>query len=241
MAPTSLDFSIVIPMKNEEENVAPLLGELVGVMEPLGSFEVIAVDDGSTDGTFRALQSARQRFPQLRTIKLDKNYGQSAALCTALTRAKGKIVITMDGDMQSDPHDIPKLLSEIAKGADACLTYRARRQDNAARRFQSLVGNGMRNWILRSNIRDTGSQLRAFKASFIADLPRFVGMHRFIGDLLRMCGCRIVQIPTNHRSRHRGVAKYGMGNRIWRGLRDLLAVRWMSQRMIRCKVESEDA
>jgi glycosyltransferase involved in cell wall biosynthesis len=227
-------------MKNEEGNVVPLLTELADVLESLGSYEIIVVDDGSTDGTWAALQEQKRRLPTLRLVKFDRNYGQSAALWAGFKRVRGRIVITMDGDMQSDPCDIARMSVELEKGADVCLTYRVERQDSWARRFQSLVGNGMRNRLLRSDIRDTGSQLRAFHARCLENLPHFIGMHRFIGNLFLMCGRRVVQIPTRHRRRHAGAAKYGMGNRMWRGLKDLLAVRWMAQRTIRYKVEHED-
>jgi len=234
------DFSVVIPMKNEEANVASLLEELQAVLESLGTYEIIVVDDGSTDGTWGVLCARKERTPALRPVKLDQNYGQSAALWTGLKRVRGRVVITMDGDMQNDPNDVPRLLAELEKGADVCLTYRARRQDTWARKVQSRIGNGMRNWLLHSDIRDTGSQLRAFHVRCLEDLPHFVGMHRFLGNLFLMRGCRVTQIPTHHRSRRAGVAKYGIGNRTWRGLKDLLGVRWMGQRMIRCRVERED-
>lgn len=240
MTKPSLDFSVVIPMKNEEDNINLLLEELAGVMRPLGSFEIIVVDDGSTDGTWGALQAQKAKTPELRLFKFDRNYGQSTGLWAGLKRVRGGIVITMDGDMQNNPGDIARILDEINKGADVCLTYRMNRQDSASRRFQSWVGNSMRNWWLGSDIRDTGSQLRAFRAHCIEDLPHFNGMHRFIGNLFLMRGCRVVQIPTHHRVRHAGVGKYGIGNRALRGLKDLIGVRWLSQRVIRYRMEHED-
>lgn len=239
MTASSIDLSIVIPMKNEEDNVGPLISELAEVVEKIGSYEIIVVDDGSIDGTWGRLEAIRGQMPTLRPVKLDRNYGQSTGFWTGLKRVRGRIVITMDGDMQNDPHDIPLLLAELNKGADVCLTWRANRQDTWSRRMQSKIGNGMRNWLLSSDIKDTGSQLRAFHACCLDDLPSFEGMHRFMGNLFTLRGYKVVQIPTSHRSRHSGTAKYGMGNRALRGLKDLLGVRWLGKRMIRGKVETE--
>jgi dolichol-phosphate mannosyltransferase len=146
----------------------------------------------------------------------------------------------MDGDMQNDPNDIPKILGELKKGAEVCLTYRANRRDSWFKKVQSRIGNGFRNYLLRSDIRDTGSQLRGYCAYCLADLPQFEGMHRFMGNLFLMRNYRIVQIPTNHRHRRAGTTKYGLGNRALRGLKDLLAVRWLSTRAIRYRVAKED-
>ena len=179
-------------------------------------------------------------MPELRAVRLDRNHGQSTALWAGLERVRGAIVITMDGDCQNDPNDIPKLLAEIEGGADVCLTWRANRQDSWWRRVQSRVGNGVRNWVLASSIIDTGSQLRAFRAACRDGLIPFDGMHRFMGNLFMMHGCRVAQIPTNHRARRAGVAKYGMRGRTIRGLKDVLAVRWMRGRTIRYGVEHDE-
>jgi glycosyltransferase involved in cell wall biosynthesis len=233
-------YSAVIPMMNEEANVPALLDELCQVLEPLGLYEVIVVDDGSTDRTWEVLGEARTRHPALRRVRLGRNCGQSAALSAGLARVRGQIVMTMDGDLQNDPCDIPKLLEQLDGGADVCLTWRSNRQDSAFRRWQAKVGNGFRNRLLGSDIRDTGSQLRAFRVECLQGLPQFVGMHRFMGNIFLMAGCKVVQIPTNHRSRRAGKTKYGFGNRAWRGLCDVLGVRWLRMRHIQAPVASED-
>ena len=176
----------------------------------------------------------------MRTLRFDRNYGQSAAFWAGLRRVRGRMVVMMDGDMQNEPRDIPKLLAELEKGADVCLTWRANRQDTRFKKFQSRVGNGFRNWLLSSEVRDTGSQLRALRADCLDDLPHFDGMHRFMGNLFLMRGWRIVQVPTSHRARRTGRTKYGLGNRMLRGLKDVLGVRWLSRRVIRYRVEHED-
>ena len=231
-------------MQNEEENVAPLLEELWGVLGNLGrSFEVLVVDDGSTDGTYDALESMRERLGEegtLRTIRLARNRGQSTAFWCGLSRVNGEVVIMMDGDMQNDPHDIGKLLEKLDGGADVCLTWRADRQDTGFKKFQSKIGNGFRNWLLKSEIRDTGSQLRAFRRECLEDLPHFNGMHRFMGNLFIAMGWKVVEVPTHHRARQAGVTKYGLGNRALRGLRDVLGVRWLTSRAIRYEVAREE-
>lgn len=228
------EISVVIPLKDEEENVRPLLEELDTVLASLSlPSEVVAVDDGSTDGTWQALEACKAQMPRLRMIRLDRNYGQSTGFWAGMKNARGRIIVTMDGDMQNDPHDIPKLLSEIKKGADACLTIRANRQDTKWKKMQSRIGNGFRNHFLQSEIADTGSQLRAVKAEFIEDLPPFEGMHRFMGNLYMMRGCKIAQVNTNHRGRRSGTSKYNAANRAWRGLKDLFGVAWLRQRQIR--------
>jgi glycosyltransferase involved in cell wall biosynthesis len=234
-----MDLSVVIPMKNEEENVVPLVEELSGVLAPLGKTEIIIVDDGSTDATWSRLLEIQTRTPNLRLVRLDRNYGQSAGFWAGLKRVRGRVVVTMDGDMQNDPNDIPKLLAEIEKGVDVCLTWRANRQDTKSKKIQSKIGNGFRNWFLESDIRDTGSQLRAFRSRCLEDLPRFEGMHRFMGNLFLMRGFQITQIPTHHRSRRAGITKYGMANRAIRGLRDLFGVSWLRRRIIRFGVGEE--
>lgn len=239
MSDSSPYLSIVIPVKNEEGNVVPLLEELLRVVGHLGSFEIIVVDDGSTDGTWRRLEEQKSRIPELRLVRLDRNYGQSTAFWAGLKRARGQILVTMDGDMQNDPHDIPRLLEELKKGVDVCLTWRANRQDTWFKKVQSRIGNGFRNYLLASDIIDTGSQLRAYYSYCLEDLSHFNGMHRFMGNLFAMRGYKIAQIPTNHRGRRAGTTKYGMANRALRGLRDVLGVRWLSGRVIKFKVKEE--
>jgi dolichol-phosphate mannosyltransferase len=232
-------LSIVIPLKNEQDNVVPLIQEVQQAVEPLGTYEILAIDDGSTDNTWNTLVELKKTIPALRCLKHDRNHGQSAGLWTGLKNAVGEIIITMDGDRQNDPNDIPQLLAELEKGADVCLTYRANRQDSWSKKVQSKIGNKFRNSLLGSDIRDTGSQLRAFRADCIDNLPNFNGMHRFMGNLFLMGGFKLAQVPTHHRARVAGVSNYSMANRAFRGLKDVWGVRWLSQRAIRPKVAEE--
>lgn len=238
---TGPEITVVIPVKDERDNVRPLLEELREVLDPIDrSWEVLVVDDGSTDGTWETLCALREEIAGLRLLRFRENRGQSAAFWAGLQRVGGPLAVMMDGDMQNDPHDIPNLLERIDDGADVCLTWRANRQDSWSKKIQSRIGNGFRNFFLKSHIRDTGSQLRAFRTSCLRDFTPFNGMHRFMGNLFLMRGCRVVQVPTNHRGRRSGKTKYGLGNRAWRGLMDLIGVRWLASRCLRYEVSEED-
>jgi glycosyltransferase involved in cell wall biosynthesis len=244
MIESSYYLSVVVPMYNEQDNAQPLLEELWSVLSELKKpFEVIVVDDGSSDQTWHALNRAAKELGApgtLRIVQLAENRGQSTAFWCGLSRVRGQFVVMMDGDMQNDPHDIPKLLEKLDNGADVCLTWRAERQDTKFKKIQSKIGNGFRNWLLKSKIRDTGSQLRAFRSECLTDLPHFNGMHRFMGNLFIAMGYKVVEVPTHHRARHAGVTKYGLGNRALRGLKDVLGVRWMTSRAIQYKVAREE-
>ncbi len=239
MSETAPTLSIVFPVLNEEDNIVPLIEEIQEVLGDRTDYEIVVVDDGSTDRTLENLQSISARVSDLHVLQLKENRGQSTALGVGLNHAVGKIIVMMDGDRQNDPHDIDRLLEEINKGADVCLTYRAKRSDTAWKKFQSKIANAVRNWILASDVRDTGSQLRAFRRECLKDLPCFDGMHRFMGNLMLMRGFKVVQIATHHRPRPSGKSKYGMRNRAWRGLKDLMGVRWLGGRAIRYELKDD--
>jgi glycosyltransferase involved in cell wall biosynthesis len=226
------DLSLVIPVYNEEENLPLLAAEIREALLPTGlRYEVLWVDDGSTDGSPRVLRELAAAEPAARILRLRRNRGQSAALAAGIQAARAAVVVTLDADLQNDPADIPRLLVELAD-CDVVCGVRTRRQDSFVRRASSRVANAVRNRVTGDRVTDVGCTLRAMRASYARRLPAFVGMHRFLPTLLRMDGARVRELPVNHRPRRHGVAKYGIGNRLWRGIVDLLAVRWMQSRWI---------
>lgn len=237
-----LRFSLVVPIYNEEDNVDALLDEIEQVVVPLGAFEAILVDDGSKDRSLEKLRDWKRRHSAswLRIVKLAQNRGQSAAVCAGLDTARAPLMLMMDGDLQNDPRDFAKMLELLERGeADGVSGIRAKRKDTFVRRASSKIGNKFRNLITGDRVTDSASGIKAFRKEVMLAMPRFNGMHRFLPTLARYAGARLVEIPVNHRVRHAGVAKYGVGNRAWRGLKDCFAMRWLRQRMLNFKIEGE--
>jgi len=238
---TAPDLSVVFPVFNEEENVPILLEEIAAALrgQPW-SYEMVAVDDGSVDRSLAVLQQARAKYPNLRVLTFEKNSGQTAALDAAWRAAKGNYVVSLDADLQNDPADIPMMMRTLKEsGADMVIGVRVNRQDTFARKLQSRIGNGVRNWITGDRITDTGCSLKLVKRDAIDRIALYNGMHRFLPTLVRMRGRKVIEVPVNHRARRFGVSKYGAMNRAARGLVDCLAVRWMSKRMLNYKVKDE--
>ena len=235
------DLSVVFPVYNEEENLPILLGEIARALDGKGwSYEIVAVDDGSKDRSLDVLRELRATYPTLRILTLDKNSGQTAALDAAWRGAHGKHVVSLDADLQNDPADIPKMMQKLAdSGADMVIGVRVNRQDTWSRRMQSKIGNGVRNWITRDRITDTGCSLKLAKREAIDRVRLFTGMHRFLPTLVRYAGYKVVEMPVNHRPRQFGVSKYGAMNRAFRGLADCFAVRWMGTRILNYRVREE--
>jgi len=230
-------LSIVIPVYNEQDNIAPLTEELVGVLNDLGrSYEFIFVDDGSCDQTPEQLDLMRKRFPSVQIIRFKKNCGQTAAFDAGFKAARGDVIITMDADMQNDPHDIPLLLADIGQ-YDLVCGWRQRRHDTVIRRISSVIANSVRNWLSNEDIKDVGCSLKAFRREYAQRLKLFTGMHRFFPTLVKLEGGRVKEVPVNHRSRRFGTAKYNIRNRILRSFIDLLAVCWMKKRYLRYEIE----
>ncbi len=236
------EISLVVPVMNEEESVPALAEEITDVMEGMGiGWECVWVNDGSTDGTLEVLErEAVKRWPgRHRILDLDGNFGQSAALAAGFRAARAEIVATLDGDGQNDPHDIPRLFERLQRGdVDVVNGVRARRRDSLVRKVSSRIGNGFRNWATHESVSDVGCSMRVFRKQFVQDIVVWKGMHRFLPTLARMRGARITEMPVNHRPRTRGVTKYGISNRLWVGLGDTLAVRWMQARLVWPRVRS---
>ena len=235
-------FSLVVPVYNEEQNVDALLDEIEQVVLPLGSCEVLVVDDGSTDQSRGRLLAWKQRRQAawLRILRLAANRGQSAAVCAGVDRARSDLILMMDGDLQNDPRDFAAMLALLEGGACAGVSgIRAQRRDSFVRRVSSRIGNAVRNAITGDRVTDSASGIKAFRRDVLLALPRFSGMHRFLPTLARYTGAVVREIPVNHRPRHAGTAKYGIGNRAWRGLKDCLAMRWLAQRLLNFQIEEE--
>ena len=233
------EISIVIPVYNEEENLPILAAEVHGTMRSLGrSYEVLFVDDGSTDASPEALRRLAREDPAVRVIRQRRNAGQSAALDAGFRFARGGIVITLDADLQNDPADIPRLLAPM-DSFDVVSGVRTHRQDTWVRKVSSRIANGVRNRVTHDQVTDVGCTLRACRAEYLRRVSMYTGMHRFLPTLLKMEGARATEIPVNHRPRLHGQPKYGIGNRLWRALADLLAVRWMQKRWIDRRLSEE--
>jgi glycosyltransferase involved in cell wall biosynthesis len=231
-APPAPEISLVIPVFNEEENLPVLAGEIRDAMDPTGRpYEVIYVDDGSTDGSPAVLRSLAESDPHVRIVRQRRNHGQSAALDAGFRFARGGVVVTLDADLQNDPADIPRLLERIGE-YDVVSGVRARRQDSWVRKMSSRIANGVRNKVTHESVTDVGCTLRACRSEFLRRIPVFNGMHRFLPTLLRMEGARVTEVPVNHRPRLHGQPKYNIRNRLFRALADLYGVRWMQTRWI---------
>lgn len=237
----SPDLSVVFPVYNEEENVPILLGEIARALDGNAwTYEIVAVDDGSSDRSLRVLRDSRAQYPTLRILALEKNSGQTAALDAGWRAARGRFVVSLDADLQNDPADIPAMMRKLEESAsDMVIGVRVNRRDTFARRIQSKIGNGVRNWITGDRITDTGCSLKLVRREAIERVHLFTGMHRFLPTLVRMEGYRVVEMPVNHRPRQFGVSKYGAMNRAFRGLVDCLAVRWMGKRNLRYRAREE--
>ena len=232
--------SIVIPVFNEAESLPVLAGELRAAMESLARpYEVLFVDDGSTDGSAEVLAALASSDPRVRVVRLSRNQGQSAALAAGFRRVRGEVVVTLDADLQNDPADIPLLLAALEDGYDLVSGVRVERHDSWVRRVSSRIANRVRDAVLHDGITDVGCSLKAYRAEHLRNVPAFMGMHRFLPALVEMQGARVREIPVGHRPRRFGEAKYGIGNRLLRGLADLWAVRWLKKRWIDRRLERE--
>ena len=227
------DISVVVPMKNEAPNVDELYRELTSALEACGRpYEIVAVDDGSTDETFARLARLQASDYRLRVIQFRRNFGQTAAFAAGFAHARGRYIVTMDGDLQNDPEDIGTLLP-YAREYDLVCGWRTERHDTIMRKISSRVANAVRNAVTRDRVHDTGCSLKVFRRCVIERLQLFIGMHRFFPALALMHGFTVTEVPVRHHPRTHGISKYGVGNRLFKGLYDLMAVRWMQTRVLR--------
>ena len=238
-------LSVVIPAKNEQDNIAPLIKEIVTVLRGVCSFEILYVDDGSTDNTYHVLrQLSLSHYPQLRVIRHAFSVGQSTAVHTGVNHARGELVVTLDADGQNDPTDIPALLSAARAYSPVqcfCVAgYRKRRKDTAWKRFQSRVANGVRSRFLHDDTPDTGCGMKLFPRETFLRLPYFDHMHRFIPALIKRLGGDVIVVQVNHRDRQHGTSNYTMMSRLWVGIIDMIGVLWLQKRAKIAHVVCED-
>jgi len=231
-----VQLSVVIPVRNEAENIAPLIQEIHAALEGRADFEVVYVDDGSSDETPARLKAALAQYPRLRVIAHAKSCGQSAALMTGVRAARGEWIATLDGDGQNDPADIPKLLAaREAAGADVAMIagYRKKRQDSALKKVSSRIANAVRSSLLGDSTPDTGCGLKLVSRAAYLELPFFDHMHRFLPALVQRAGGATLVVEVNHRPRTRGRSNYGTLDRLWVGIVDLFGVMWLKRRAAR--------
>ncbi len=232
-------ISAVVPAYNEIESLPPLWDELSHALEATGRpWELLLVDDGSRDGSDRWILDLAARDPRVRPVLLEKNAGQSAALAAGLSRVRGEVVVTMDADLQNDPADLPRVLAALEQ-ADVVSGVRAVRNDSFVRRVSSRIANATRRRVLGDPITDIGCSFKAYRADVLVGLPMFVGVHRFLPALCVFRGARLVEVKLAHRARAHGVSKYGVGNRLWRGIADLVGVQWLKSRLIRYRIRDD--
>lgn len=231
------NLSVVVPVHNERENIAPLVEEIVAALSGVVPFEIIYVDDGSSDGTGDALRLMQQQVPVLRVLRHERSTGQSTAIRTGVLAARGQWIATLDGDGQNDPSDIPALLTRacslaVQRGDDRLLVagWRTQRRDTGFTRWQSRVANAVRSRLLGDGTPDTGCGLKVYPRDLFVALPYFDHMHRFMPALVRREGGIVESVPVNHRPRTRGQSHYGLMNRLWTGMVDMAGVIWLGRR-----------
>ena len=227
------DIAIIVPAFNEADNILPLAREVAKAFDKEPRlFELVFVDDGSRDGTWERIQEAQRLDPRVRGLRHERNSGQSAALWTGIQTTTGPTIATLDGDLQNDPADLPKLLAEL-RSVDFVCGHRVNRRDNWLRRVSSRIARAARKTALGADFQDTGCALRVFKREALAGVFPFNGWHRFLPILVHGNGASTKEVPVNHRPRVAGVSKYGVWDRLWRGVFDLVGVAWYQKRRLR--------
>jgi len=232
-------ISVVIPIKDEKDNLPPLTEQLVKVLSThersrTTPFEILYIDDGSTDGSSQLMDHLAAQHPQIRVLHFDRNYGKTAALDTGFKHAGGDLILTMDGDLQLDPADIPRLLP-LAATYDLVCGWRQDRHDSIIRKISSRTGNLIRRAITGDRLHDTGCELKLYRRAVVEKIQLFEGLHRFMPALALMHGFTVTEVPVRHYPRIHGISKYGVGNRFFKVLYDLIGFRWMRARVLKYK------
>lgn len=237
--PDNYTLSVVIPAYNEAENLVPLADELYPILKKTGrSFEVIFVDDASTDNSLEILRNIKKKYPEVKAISFEQNCGQTSAFDAGFKTAKGDVIITMDADLQNDPNDIPKLLEKIGE-YDMVTGWRWQRRDTFIRRISSKIANAVRRRGLEDPFHDTGCSLKAFRREPLMKIRLFNFMHRFLPILFAIDGCSVAEVKVNHRERTRGKTKYGVRNRILRSWRAMKFVKYMQTHNLNYKIKEK--
>jgi len=234
--------SVVVPVRNEEDNLVPLISEIAAALDGRWAYEIVYVDDGSTDNTGEKLAELKKRYSQLRQIRHAASGGQSAAVRSGVRAARGAIVATLDGDGQNNPAFLPDLIAAVEKGdgrIGLAAGQRVGRKDTGFKKLQSRIANTVRNAILKDGTRDTGCGLKAFPREVFLAMPYFDGLHRFLPALMRREGYDIAYVDVVDRPRHSGVSNYGFFDRLWIGIMDLAGVWWLIRRKKPTPVASE--
>lgn len=234
-----MKYSVVIPIKNEEENICELIQEVEPVMEGLGEkWELICIDDGSTDRSLLILQDLCKHKPYMRVLSFTRNFGQSAAFAAGFKAARGELVITLDGDRQNDPTDIPKLTGAMSD-CDLVVGWRVNRRDTLQKKVISRISNWIRSRLCRDGIHDTGCSLKVYRRAALSSIKMYNGMHRFLPALFKIEGLHVKEIPVSHRERSKGATKYHFFNRSLGPIIDMFVVRWMRRRNLNPQIREE--
>ncbi len=239
-------ISLVLPMFNEEGNIVPLFNEIKDVMTSLENstegfiWEVIYVDDASTDNSANFVKELMKTSPNVRLVAFEKNCGQSAAFQAGFLAAKNEAIVTMDSDMQNDPKDIPALLKLYQQGNDMVIGWRHKRKDTFSKRLASKIGNAVRRTLTKDTVQDTGCSLKVMRTDMAKNLPlQYMGMHRFLVSLMQMQGATVAEVPVNHRERFTGTSKYSTWGRALYAVQDLLVVNWFFRRIKNYKIKTD--
>ena len=237
-----MDLSVVVPVKDEEENIDPLVNEICSALDGFCQYEIVYVDDGSSDETWERLVALSQELSELKIIRHRKSYGQSNAIHTGVKAARSSLIVTLDGDGQNDPADIPRLVEVFNaphRPSDLQLVsgHRRKRRDSWMKRVSARVANRVRGYLLKDLTPDTGCGLKLFPREIFLELPFFDHMHRFLPALILRSGGAVVSVEVNHRPRKYGTSHYGIWDRLWVGIVDLFGVMWLQRRSKVAEIE----